>query len=255
MMKSLNYLWRVFATGVCFSTFGLGGLLLSITVIPILNLTIREKEKRQRISRHLVQRTFGFFLAIMAALGVAKFTIKDREYLASLKGKLVMANHPSLIDVVVLISLIPNADCVIKSALLRNPFMRQIIKATGYISNGDPEAVLLACEQTLNKGNNLIIFPEGTRTTPGHPPKLQRGAASVALRCQADVVILNIRVFPTTLTKDKQWYQVPEQRFTFSVAVSNNAPRPQTTTTISKDTRHYTRVLEEFLTKEVQQYE
>ena len=95
----------------------------------------------------------------------------------------MLANHPSLIDVVVLISIIPNADCVVKAHLFKNPFLRGVVKNTGYISNADPEGLLVDCKKSLAAGNNLIIFPEGTRTKVGQAVKFQRGAANIALRC------------------------------------------------------------------------
>ncbi|WP_369678325.1 lysophospholipid acyltransferase family protein, partial [Enterococcus faecium] len=86
------------------------------------------------------------------------------------KGQLIIANHPSLIDVVVLISIVRNADCVVKADLWKNPFLKGVVKATGYINNdADPEYFLNQCQQSFARGNNLIVFPEGTRSVPGKP--------------------------------------------------------------------------------------
>ena len=60
-------------------------------------------------------------------------------------GLLVLANHPTLIDVVCLISLLPNADCVVKRAVARNPFMRGPVRAAGYISNDDGAGLVDDC--------------------------------------------------------------------------------------------------------------
>ena len=73
----------------------------------------------------------------------------------------------------------PNADCVVKAQLFRNPFMRGVISSTGYISNADPDKLLDDCADSLAKGNNLIIFPEGTRVAPGDKPPLQSGFAGL----------------------------------------------------------------------------
>ncbi|MBU2979654.1 lysophospholipid acyltransferase family protein [Alteromonas sp. C1M14] len=255
MIAFLAYAYRVLATGFCFAVFGLGGLVLSFTLFPLLSIIYRQPHKKQQAAKKWVSRTFRFFVNLMQWVGVGHFQVPDAHLLAQQQGKLVMANHPSLIDVVVLIAYLPSADCVVKASLLRNPFMNRVIQATGYISNDDPETVLSACKASLAAGNNLIIFPEGTRTTPGQPPKLQRGAANIAVRCGATPLILGIDVSPSTLTKDKPWYQVPKKRFTFSVKIKDNAPLPIEGDVITKETRRYTRSLQAFFSEEIHQYE
>ncbi len=250
-MRQLNYCWRVFATGFSFALFGIGGLILSVTLMPLITWLNPDVHQRQRKARRVVQQTFRFFLRVMELLGVCNVEIHQKERFNQAKGKLVMANHPSLIDVVVLISLLPDADCVVKSRLLSNPFMKHVIRATGYIANDNPEAVIDCCEASLKRGNNLIIFPEGTRTTPGQPFKLQRGAANIALRAHADVLIAIISVTPTTLTKNSPWYKIPEKKFKFNVKIKDNAPLPLSGQTISKESRRYTRELTDYFSKEV----
>ena len=180
--------------------------------------------------------------------GVFKFDLTDTDQLKALHGHLILANHPSLIDVVVLISIIPNADCVVKAHLFKNPFLRGVVKNTGYISNADPEGLLEDCLLTLQSGNNLIIFPEGTRTKPGKTVKFQRGAANIALRCQAKIACVLINVKPTTLTKSEPWYKVPERKAHFSARlVENTLKLPiYKSESVSKQVRQYNEEMEHF---------
>jgi len=127
----------------------------------------------------------------------------------------VIANHPSLIDVVVLISVIPDANCIVKQSLWHNPFTRGPIRAAQYISNSGSLDMLEEAADALREGQTLIVFPEGTRTTSGQPPEFHRGAASIALRGAQVITPVIIRVEPTTLTKAEPWYSVPSRRFHF----------------------------------------
>ena len=86
--------------------------------------------------------------------------------------------------------------------------MRGVIKRTGYISNENPQELLDECSQTFKKGNNLIVFPEGTRTEPNSRLKFKRGAANIALRCRVPVTTVLIKMTPATLTKGAPWYKV-----------------------------------------------
>ena len=93
---------------------------------------------------------------------------------------MIIANHPSLLDVAFLISQIDNTSCIIKHGLTRNPFTRGPVTAAGYISN-DESADMLNRASALRGGQTLIVFPEGTRTT-GDMPRFHRGACAIALR-------------------------------------------------------------------------
>lgn len=219
-MKTLNHVWRVLATGLCFAVFSLGGLVLGYIVIPLYSLGREPRVRRQR-TRWLIHKSFRFFTWLMSALGVISFDIVEAEaVLADSHGKIVIANHPSLIDVVVLISIIPHADCIIKKQLWESVFIGGVLRSAGYIMNsGDMEELIAACEKSLQEGYSLIIFPEGTRTTPNQEISLQRGASNIALRCRVDLLPILIRCEPTTLTKNERWYSVPPRKVQFSLRV------------------------------------
>lgn len=250
----MNYYWRLIATGFCFFVFGLGGLLVPLFAGPVLLLVYPQVSVRKQKARKMVHHLFKSFVFLLQATGVSRFYIEDEEQLESLKGHIIMANHPSLIDVVVLISIIPNADCVVKANLFNNPFMKGILNSTGYISNDSTDGLIEDCNGSLANGNNLIIFPEGTRTTPGETMKFQRGAANIALRCQAPVTTVLIKVTPTTLTKSEKWYQIPEKRFEFSLKLTNKKPEFVVVDNIamSKKSRQYTAALEQHFEEELE---
>lgn len=246
--------WRVFATGVCFSVFGIGGLVLTLVVFPLQNVLEADINTRKNRARATVHYCFKFFVGLMHHTGVIRFNIKDKAQLANLSGKLVLANHPSLIDVVVLISVIKNADCVVKAHLFKNPFMRGVIKSTGYISNEDPEGLLRECERSISKGNNLIVFPEGTRSQPHTALKFKRGAANIALRCNAPIATVLIKMQPNTLTKGTPWYKVAPYQAHFSLQLASkqfNSNLAYVSDTPAIQSRHLTNSLQHYFTEEL----
>jgi len=257
MFSKINYIWRVFATGLCFTVFGLGGLVLSFLVFPLQRIVIKEQKEQKRIARKTVHHTFKFFIGLMSSVGIFQFSLEEANKLKNLNGHLVLANHPSLIDVVVLISLIPNADCVVKTHLFKNFFLRGAVSGTGYISNCDPEKLLDDCEESLKEGNNLIIFPQGTRTKPEELLRFQRGAANIAVRCQSKITTVLLKVIPTTLTKHEPWYKIPSTKAHFSaMVIDQSLTIPENDAlNISKHVRQYNRTLEHFFTEELRKYE
>ena len=221
MLDRLNRAWRIVGTAISFGSFGIGGVLLWLVVFPLLTLFVRDPDVRGRLARKVIHWVFKAFVGLMHRLGVLTYEIRGAERLQR-RGLLVLANHPTLIDVVFLVSLIPDADCVVKSRLGTNLFTRGPIRATGYICNdGGPTLVEQGIE-SLRSGKNLVIFPEGTRTRPNDPQPLQRGAANIAVRGAVDVTPVRIRCTPSTLGKGDKWYRVPSRRFHMSLEVGDD---------------------------------
>lgn len=196
---------------------------LTILVFPVLQLLPIGLEKKVSMNQTLIHLAFRLFVWLMQFVGVLKLSVQGKQRLSSGKGKLVIANHPSLIDVVVLISLLKQTDCVVKQGLWKNPFLKGVVSAAGYISNSDPKGLINDCVKVLRNGRNLIIFPEGTRSKPGCPMKFHRGAANMAINTPIDITPVIIHGTEGGLGKGDKWYQVPKNgQFHLSVKVAEN---------------------------------
>ena len=218
-MRRLDYFWRLAATGLSFSLFGIGALAITCTFFPVIHLTAGSRERAYHRCQLVVHMSFRLFVCTMRMLGVISYRLDDAARLKRSSGNVIIANHPSLIDVVFIVSLVPQARCVVKKAAWSNPFFWGVVRATGYIQNEEPEALIEACVASLEAGNNLIIFPEGTRTVAGRPMHLKRGAAAVIARSCRPFIPLIITCVPTTLTKAEKWYQIPPRRAHFRISV------------------------------------
>ncbi len=192
------------------------------------------------------------FVELMHVLGILTYSVENRDAY-NRPGQLILANHPTLIDVVFLIGFIRQADCVIKSSLRKNPFTKIPTGLARYIANGDPEVVIEDAAASLKRGNSLIIFPEGTRTTPGEAIKMQRGAANIALRTGVPITPVVIECEPTTLTKKLPWYRVPSRRFHVSMTMKEKIETVeyQQQENPSIAARHLTRFLQNYFTREL----
>jgi 1-acyl-sn-glycerol-3-phosphate acyltransferase len=216
--RKLNHAWRVFATGFVFVLFGVGALFISITMFPLLRLSTWNADTARRRIQRGMQLTFWVYMEIMRVLGILTYRVSGAERLRQ-RGRLVVANHPTLIDVVLLVSLMPEVDCIVKRGLWRNPFLRWPVSWAGYLPNSEGEELIKECAATLKRGHSLLVFPEGTRTVPGEPLRMQRGAAHIALAADAEFLPVTIRCEPPTLFKGNPWYRVPARRFHMEVVV------------------------------------
>ncbi|MCC7006035.1 MAG: 1-acyl-sn-glycerol-3-phosphate acyltransferase [Ottowia sp.] len=226
MTQHLNYYWRLIATGICFALFGLGGIILSVFVFPVLNALPKKSaidnkhlSRGASYARWIIHRSFKLLIQLMQYLGIMRCEIIGEHILKECRHTLVLANHPTLLDVVALISFMPAASCVVKQALWKNLFVGLAVRTANYISNAQPEQLIDDCTHDLIQGNALIIFPEGTRSQPKNPLHFLRGAAAVALRSGVPILPVLIDCTPSTLTKQTKWYSIPDRSFSLRLRV------------------------------------
>ncbi len=213
--------WRLPATGFCFVTFGTIALLAGSILVSMLRLVHLGRRVPAAQGRAIVCRLLRAFVAMMRGLGVLTYEFEGVERLGR-PGQLIVANHPTLIDVVFLMAFTPRANCVVKEALWQNPFIRQMLIAAGYISNAPSDTMIRAAADALRAGQSLILFPEGTRTSPGETPQFGRGAAAVALKAAVALTPVHIKCAPPTLARQAPWYRIPARRPHFTLRVGDD---------------------------------
>jgi 1-acyl-sn-glycerol-3-phosphate acyltransferase len=207
------------ATGFCFALFGLGGLCIGLIIIPAAAIIVRDPVKRIRTTRRIIGGSLAQFVWVMSTSGVLKYHVSGLDNVRDDANYLILANHPSLIDVVFLLAWFPEAVCIVKQEIFANPFMRMLATLAGYISNEDPAEMFAMAIQELNTGKSLILFPEGTRTTPGYPLEFKLTAAAIAVRTGQLVLPVVFTLRPTTLTKNNPWYRIPAEKVDFRMVI------------------------------------
>jgi len=256
MREAVSRCWRIFATGLSFASFGLGGLFLRLVVFPGLNVFVRQPQDRVACSREVIRLTFRAFVGWMCLLGVMRYEIVGRERLER-RGLLILANHPTLIDTVFLMAFVKHAGCIVKGGLWQNPFTRGPVRAAGYLNNDKGVDLLSDCIASLRGGDNLIIFPEGTRTPASGAIELKRGAANVAVRGERDVTPVIITCEPMTLGKGEKWWQVPPRFAQFRIEVRDDIKIDRFVGNGEMESvaaRQLTKYLETYFTEGKQQY-
>lgn len=212
LRRSADRLWRTLATGFCFASFSLAALAQTLLVFPVVHWLPGSRASKTERIRRLQQRSFARFAAMMETLGLIRVTLHNSALLRHSPGCLVIANHPTLIDVVILFAHLPRANCVVKGELWRNRYIRGVMRAGGFISNDSGEQLLSGSRAALDDGQAVLIFPEGSRSVPGEPLKFKRGVANVAVRTGAPILTAFITCRPLTLIKGESWYQIPPRR-------------------------------------------
>lgn len=222
LKKKLNYAWRVGATGFSFASFGVGGVAIGTLLGPILKLKKLDKQERVVVTQTVIKQSFYHFVEMMVKLGIMTYDVEGVDKLKESQQELVIANHPTLIDVVLIIGLMERANCVVKQALWNNIFTAGPVTNANYILNQGSEQFMNDCVARLHEDSaaSLVIFPEGTRTIKENTINdFQRGAANIALRANVPIRPVVITCNPSTLSKNEKWYHIPDRPFHISIRV------------------------------------
>lgn len=257
LKNSANFLWRVGATGFSFASFGIGGIVLGGCIAPLVKMSTKDQSLRQYRTQKVIKYTFKGFTEMLVKLGVMTYEVDGLEKLKHSRQELVIANHPTLIDVVVLIGMMEQANCVVKQTLWSNPFVKGAVQNAGYILNAGSEQFIRDCMAKLeeDRAASLLIFPEGTRTEKGKIlNEFQRGAANIALRAKVPIRPVLITCTPSTLTKNEKWYHIPSKPFHIHVKVLDTIAVDdvlQDNLVSAKNVRHLNHRLHQYFTEEL----
>jgi len=214
------YAYRVLAKWLSFFIFGLGSSVLTILVLPPLRLILHPRARFQKYGRRVISAALRFFVFVMHTLGIVNLEFEKRENFRHLESKIIIANHPSLLDVVMLFSLIPNADCIV-NAYLNHSILRLLVKQLYILNSLDHDELLSTCTESLRQGNCLIIFPEGTRTPRSGKVVFKKGTARIALASGCNILPMHIGgTDKFGLGKKDPWTGFnPRERYVYRVSI------------------------------------
>jgi len=121
-----------------------------------------------------------------------------------------VSNHPSLIDITCLLARFPEAICIFKPAIRRNPVLGAAARRAGYLASDGGHELLKKAAEKVACGRTLILFPEGTRT----PPEITVGAFKpgfviIARRASAPIQLIRITSNSNVLSKGLAWWKLP----------------------------------------------
>jgi 1-acyl-sn-glycerol-3-phosphate acyltransferase len=210
--------WPAIRTGFAFAVAGTLSLVLALVVMPPFRVLGDGREEREIRAQKAIHWFVRVYLRGLRILGVVRIQCVDGERLRA-PGILVVANHPTLIDALALMSFMPQADCVVKDSYYENPFLAGAARGAGYIPSRDGPRLVSDCVERLARGRSVIIFPEGTRSPVNGLGPFARGAAHIALRAGCDPVPVTIRCQPAILYRGQAWRDMPDRSAVLTLSV------------------------------------
>jgi 1-acyl-sn-glycerol-3-phosphate acyltransferase len=192
-----------------------------------------------RIGRAGIARGYRLFWAVARASGLLHMDASVLRSLADERGLVIVANHPSLLDALMLVAQLPRSACVMKASLMRNPFLGPGARLARYIRNDSPRQMVRLAIDDLRAGGQLVMFPEGTRTTRAPLNAFQPGFALIARR--AHVAVQTVFIDTTSPYLGKGWplWRLPPLPIEFSVRLGRRfEPLPDVAATVQEIERY-----------------
>lgn len=194
---------------VSWALFATVGLLLNL--VSAVLLLSREPERHAPAVRAAMQRLFSAWCAWLhfTRLIYVRFHGFTPD---ALSGPAVyIANHPGLLDATFILARLPDAICIFKPAIMRNPVLGPAARMAGYVAGESGVDLIRDVASRVSGGDSLLIFPEGTRTVPGRTLNpLKPGFALIAARARVPVRIIAVRAPRDLVPKGWSWWRAPQ---------------------------------------------
>ncbi len=232
---------RIVLSGSAFLAFFLASGFLGRIALPVLKILPGTPERKRMRRERLLLWAYRLFTRYLNLLRLVEFQPPPLppELPPSGQAYVVIANHPSLIDVMILLAMFPGLTSVAKVSWYRSWLLRPLLELGGHIpgpqqalgtgeeaeqtgaggtfdSADSANPVLDRMVEHLRAGNPLVIFPEGSRSHERSLRRFRRGAVEAAIRAGVPIVPVFISMAPPMLMKHQPWHEVPAERGRFT---------------------------------------
>ena len=215
---------RIALTGWAFFLFFVGSPLIGLVLLPLARLAAPSAAvHRARCTRWIgaAHRVFWGWMR-MSGLVTGRPGAVPLPELPTGGAYVMVTNHPTLIDVILLLGSYEGLTCVVKGSWYRSIVLGPLLRQTDYLAgpgSGRPESedMLGTMVSHLRGGHPLLVFPEGTRSLADRMHRFRRGAVEAAVRAGVPVVALFLDVDPPFLMKGMPFWRVPPRAARFRV--------------------------------------
>jgi 1-acyl-sn-glycerol-3-phosphate acyltransferase len=215
-----NRFKRLGQTAAFFGAFFIFAVAGSLVSVACFMPSLFFRGPRARLfGQRLIHGLFRLFGKYAFATGLAELDSGGMAALRGEKGLIVAANHPCLLDAVLMVYEMPHAVCLMKGSLAHNIIFSGTARLAGYIHNESRLGLVKKCRQRLQEGSNLLVFPEGTRTVGNQLWPFKMGFALAATLSGSPVQTVFIEADSDCLSKGRPLFKQPDFPLRYSLSL------------------------------------
>lgn len=194
---------------IFFLLFGIGALFIRYCIFPL--------QKNRLDNYETLQRSWDFFINLLQKLRILKLQITDLDKIRNIRNSIIVSTHPSFLDIVILMSIIPHSTCFVAERLANNPFLKGMVKLLFIIEGQSIDDMLKETCNKFDENLNVIIFPMGIRHRKNEYPKIRRGTAFIAHKTGKNIVMLNLETSFDFLQINQPFYDAGSEPVIYSL--------------------------------------
>jgi 1-acyl-sn-glycerol-3-phosphate acyltransferase len=225
LLRSLKTM--VFAPPLYALLLGLGAVSLAWSLVSWVLYPLLPAQAGRDLGRASIAHVYRAFWAIASACGMMRIDASCLDALKDEQSLIFVANHPTMLDALLLVAHLPRSACIMKASLMRNIFLGAGARLARYIRNDSARSMVRLAVEDLRAGGQLVIFPEGTRTTQWPLNPFRPGVTLIAKRAQAPIQTVFLDTETPYLGKGWPIWRVPPLPIVFRLRLGERfAPAP-----------------------------
>lgn len=191
-----GFLKTIFA----FSYFVFGCLLLTVAGLLVTKLNPFNKARGKLIYHAMLSKFARSLMYIMVNVKKRILNPLNEEFR---KPAVIVANHQSFLDILVMVMLHPKLILLTNRWVWNSPVFGFVVRMADYypvMHGAEPSIDALA--RKVERGYSIVVFPEGTRTPDGKMKRFHKGAFFLAEKLQLDILPIVLHGSGYTMTKN-----------------------------------------------------
>ena len=188
----------------------LGAMSLTWNLVSLVLYPFLPHRQGQVIGRAAISWIYRNCWTCAQGLGLMRIDYAALDVLSHDAGLIIAANHPSMLDALLIIARVPRGICIMRANLMRNPFLGPGARLARYIRNDQPRRMIRSCVANLKEGGQLVLFPEGTRTIRAPINRFRPGITLIAHMAQVPIQTVILEADSPYLGKGWPIWRTPE---------------------------------------------
>ncbi len=212
----------------------LGWNLIAMALYPVMPAA-----HGRAVGRAAIALAYRSFWAIASVTGMMRIDASCLDALRAERGLIVVANHPTMLDALLLVARLPRSACIMKADLMRNVFIGAGARLARYICNDSPRRMIKLAVEDLRQGGQLVLFPEGTRTVRAPINAFRPGVTLIAKMAQVPIQTVFIETNTRYLGKGWPLWRVPAMPLMFTLRLGQRFAPSQDSDALLRQLEHY----------------
>lgn len=205
----------------------LGSISLAWNLLAIPLYAVLPAAVGRHLGRAVIAWAYRLFWGFASAVGMMRIDADCLDTLRDERGLIFVANHPTMLDALLLVSRLPRSACIMKAELMHNVFLGAGARLARYIRNDSARTMVRLAVEDLRAGGQLVIFPEGTRTVSPPLNTFRPGVTLIAKLADAPIQTVFIDTDSPYLGKGWPLWRVPPLPIVFRLRLGARfAPHP-----------------------------